>query len=57
MKTQLDSFIRWLLAVVYSFLSNPRQVRLVVTVIVICLVLAALLVPTLVTFADHQGGG
>ena len=55
-KNQFVSFYYWLLAVVHALLSNPQRVRLVLTVVVVCLVLAALLVPTLTTLADHIGG-
>ena len=50
MKTQLVSFI-------YSLLSNPQHVRLIVIVIAICLLLAALSIPTLATLANGMSGG
>ena len=50
MKNQLVSFI-------YSLLSNPQRVRLIVIVIAICLLLAALSIPTLATLANGMSGG
>jgi hypothetical protein len=38
-------------------LSNPQRIRLVIVVIALCLILAALFVPTVVTFAGNMGGG
>jgi hypothetical protein len=57
MKHQLTSLIHWLLTVVYGLLSNPRRLRLALTVLVVCLVLLVLLVPSLTTFADNISGG
>ncbi len=57
MKNQLVSFIRQLFAVVYSLFSSPQRVRLVVTVIAICLVVTALLVPSLAIIGAAVGGG
>ncbi len=56
MKTQLVSFINWLVSVLHSLLSDPQRVRLVLTVIALVVVLAALVVPSLTTLADHMGG-
>jgi hypothetical protein len=50
MKSQLVSFI-------YSLLSNPQYIRLVVFVIALCVVLAALAIPALTTFANPISGG
>ncbi len=50
MKSQLVSSI-------YSLLSNPQTIRLVVFVIATCLVLAALAIPALTTFANGMSGG
>ncbi len=55
MKQQLASFIHWLFAFVYSLLSN-RRIRLALTIVVVCLVLAVLLAPSLTTFADALSG-
>ena len=49
MKSQLVSFV-------YSLLSNPQTIRLVVIVVAICLVLAALAIPALTTFASGLSG-
>lgn len=57
MKTQLNSFIRWLFAVVNSLFSNPRRVGQIVFVVAICLVLAALVIPSLTTLAGGLSGG
>ncbi len=59
MKTQLLSFIRWLINVVSGWLSDPQHVRLALTIGVVCLIVAALLVPALITHADGlpSGGG
>jgi|GEM_PF-5949308 len=57
MKHQLTSLIHWLLTVVYGLLSNPRRLRLALTVLVVCLALLVLLVPSLTTFADAMAGG
>jgi hypothetical protein len=57
MKNQLASFINWLLAVIYGLLSNPRRLRLALTIVVVCLALLVLLVPSLTTFADNMAGG
>ncbi len=56
MKNQIASFIYWLFAFVYGLLSNPRRIRLAVTIVVVCLVLAVLLVPSLTTLADALSG-
>jgi hypothetical protein len=56
MKNQLASFINWLLAVIYGLLSNPRRLRLALTIVVVCLALLVLLVPSLTTFADAMSG-
>ena len=58
MKTQLNSFVRWLIAALYSLLSNPQRVRLVVTAIIVCVVVAAILVPSLaIVGAGTSTGG
>jgi hypothetical protein len=56
MKNQLVSFINWLFAVIYGLLSNPRRLRLALTIVVVCLALLVLLVPSLTTFADAMSG-
>jgi hypothetical protein len=56
MKHQLTSLINWLLAVVYGLLSNPRHLRLALTVLVVVFALLVLLVPSLTTFADNLSG-
>ena len=59
MKSRLDTFIRWLFAFINSLLSNPQRVRVIVIAIVVGLILAAILIPSLTTFAGHmapQGG-
>ncbi len=55
MKNQLASFIHWLFAFVYGLLSN-RRIRLALTIVVVCLVLAVLLIPSLTTLADALSG-
>jgi hypothetical protein len=55
MKSLLVSFSRWLYAVICWLVSHPQRVRLIVSVVVICLVLVALLVPSLTTLADPMG--
>ena len=58
MKTQLASFIHYLIATLYSLFSNPQRVRLMVAVIAICLVAAALLIPSLaIVGAGTSTGG
>jgi hypothetical protein len=57
MKHQLTSLIHWLLAVIYGLLSNPRRLRLALTVLVVAVALLVLLVPSLTTFADAMAGG
>ncbi len=57
MKTQLTSMLRWFVSVLYGLLSDPQRVRLALTVVVLCLFVAALLVPTLATLADGLPGG
>ncbi len=56
MKQQLASFVNWLFAFVYGLLSNPRRLRVVLTVVVVCLALLVLLVPSLTTSADALSG-
>jgi hypothetical protein len=56
MKNQLTSLIHWLLTVVYGLLSNPRRLRLALTVLVVAVALLVLLVPSLTTFADNISG-
>jgi hypothetical protein len=57
MKHQLTSLINWLLAAIYGLLSNPRRLRLALTVLVVAVALLVLLVPSLTTFADNMAGG
>lgn len=57
MKTNLVTFIRWLISNVYALFSNPRQVRLVLTAILITLLICSLLVPSLASLADGAGVG
>ncbi len=57
MKHQLTSLVHWLLAVVYGLLSNPRRLRLALTVLVVAVALLVLLVPSLHPFADAISGG
>ena len=57
MKTQLSSFIHSLLAVIYSLLTNPHRIRQVVLIIAVSLLVAALVVPTVATFAGGMIGG
>ena len=57
MKNQLVSFVNWFIASLFAVFSNPQRVRLVVTAIVLCLVVSALLVPSLAIVADNVGGG
>ena len=56
MKNQLASFIRWLVAAIYSLLNNPLKVRIVATAVVLALVVLALVIPALTTFAAATGG-
>ena len=56
MKHQLTSLIHWLLAVIYGLLSNPRRLRLALTVLVVAVALLVLLVPSLHPFADAMSG-
>ena len=57
MKTQLGSLIHSLLAVIYSLLTNSHRVRQVVLISAICLLVAALVVPNVATFAGGMIGG
>ncbi len=57
MKTQLASFLRWLLSLLYGVLSDPMRIRLIVTCVVVCLFIAALLIPALTATADGLSGG
>ena len=57
MKTQLASLINWVLKVIRAVVADPQRVRLVVTVIVVCLVLVALFVPAMTTLAGGLSGG
>ena len=56
MTNQFVTFLNALFAAFYHFVSNPRHVRLLVTVAVLVLVLVALMAPSLITLADHMGG-
>ncbi len=56
MKTQLMSVYRWLSALIYWLFSHPQRVRLIVTVVILCLALAALFIPSLSILADPMGG-
>jgi hypothetical protein len=56
MKNQLVSFIHWLFAVVYGLLSNPRRLRLALTILVVAVALLVLLMPSLHPFADALSG-
>ena len=57
MKTQLNSFIRWLSVVIYSLLSNPRHLAQFALGIAIGLFLIALVVPSFTTVANGLSGG
>ncbi len=57
MKTQLLSVLRWFVSVIFGWLSDPQRVRLVLTVVVVCLALAALLVPALTATAGAWAPG
>lgn len=59
MRSQLESFIHWLSVVVYSLLSNPKHVAQIVFLIVICVALLAVAVPSLTAMAGGlaPGGG
>ncbi len=57
MKTQFASFVRWFASVLYGLLSDPQQVRLTLTIIIVCFVLLTLFVPALTALADGLSGG
>ena len=57
MKTQLTSILRWLMNLLVAVLSDPQRIRFVVTLVVVCLMLEALLVPALTATADGISGG
>ncbi len=57
MKTQLMSFIRWFVGVIFGLLSDSRRVRLALTVIVFCLILSAVLIPALSASASGFATG
>ena len=57
MKTQLNSFIRSLFAVIFSLFANPQRARQVVFIVAVCLLLVALVIPTVATFAGGMIGG
>ncbi len=50
MKTQLTSTL-------YGLLSDPVRIRLVLTVLVVCLMVVALLIPAVPAVADGLSGG
>ncbi len=50
MKTQLTTFARWLI-------SDPQRICVAVTLLVFCLILIALLLPSVTTLADGLPGG
>jgi len=54
---QFMSFLRFLIASVYGFLSNPVAMRRVAFVIVVALVVAAIIVPSVTTLAGGLSGG
>ncbi len=57
MKTQLTSLLHWLVSLLFGLLSDPLRLRLIVTVVVVCLMVAALLIPALTAVADGLPGG
>ncbi len=57
MKTQLTTILRWLISMVYGLLSDPLRLRVTLTIVVLCLALAALLLPAMTTLADGLSGG
>jgi len=57
MTTQFLSFIRFLIASIYGFLSNPVAMRRVAFVVVVALIVVALIVPSVTTLAGGLSGG
>ncbi len=57
MNTQLLSFLRTFVSVLFGWLSDPQHVRLVLTVVAVCLMLAALLIPVMTATANPIPGG
>ena len=54
---QFMSFIRFLLASIYGFLSNPVAMRRVALVVVVALIVVAIIVPSVTTLAGGLSGG
>ncbi len=57
LNTQRTSLVNWLVSLLVGLLSNPQRVRFVVTLAVVCLLVAALLIPALTAVADGLPGG
>jgi len=57
MTNQFMSFIRFLIASVYGFLSNPVAMRRVALIVVVAFIVLALIVPSVTTLAGGLSGG
>ena len=57
MTNQFMSFIRFLIASVYGFLSNPVAMRRMALIVVVALIVVALIVPSVTTLARGLPGG
>ena len=57
MTTQFMSFVHFLFAAIYGLLSNPQAIRRIALVVVVCLIVAALIVPSVTTLAGGLPGG
>jgi len=57
MTNQFMSFIRFLIASIYGFFSNPVAMRRAAFVVVVALIVVALVVPSVTTLAGGLSGG
>jgi len=57
MTTQFMSFLRFLIASIYGFLSNPVAMRRVALIVVVAFIVLALIVPSVTTLAGGLSGG
>ncbi len=57
MNAQLVSFLRQFVSLIATWLSDPQRVRFVLTLVVVCLILTALLIPALTVVANPIPGG
>ncbi len=57
MKNQLVLFANWLFGIVFDLLSKPQQVRRIMVAVGVCLLVAALVIPSLYLLAASLPGG